>query len=232
MTSSRYAIYFVPTNDSKLGRFGSNWLGRDVWRGHDLTPQLPRGMSFEDHAQITSSPRHYGFHGTLKPPFRLSDGFNEDELLDAVRIFTRAHEAFGLPRLKLTRLDSFLALCLVNACPQLDQLAAEAVEVFDIFRAPSSDADLAKRRKAGLTARQENYLQQWGYPYVIDEFRFHLTLTGRLDNSVIDQLMDDLAPDADLACAAAPTMEALTVCYQPDRDTPFTALKRFELGTI
>jgi len=54
------------------------------------------------------------------------------------------------------------------------------VEHFDLFRRPPDEAEIARRRKAKLTAQQEAYLQKWGYPYVFDEFRFHMTLTRRL----------------------------------------------------
>jgi len=32
-----------------------------------------------------------------------------------------------------------------------------------------------------MTPRQVEYLDCWGYPYVMEEFRFHMTLTCRLD---------------------------------------------------
>ena len=48
------------------------------------------------------------------------------------------------------------------------------------FARPPGAAELERRRKAGLSAAQEKMLLRWGYPYVLDEFRFHLTLTGRL----------------------------------------------------
>jgi 2'-5' RNA ligase len=32
-----------------------------------------------------------------------------------------------------------------------------------------------------MTPRQVEYLDRWGYPYVMEEFRFHMTLTRRLD---------------------------------------------------
>ena len=40
--------------------------------------------------------------------------------------------------------------------------------------------------KSGLTDRQEALLTQWGYPYVMEEFRFHITLTGALDPAHLD----------------------------------------------
>jgi hypothetical protein len=48
--------------------------------------------------------------------------------------------------------------------------------------------------------RQRNYLDRWGYPYVMEEFRFHMTLTGRLDSTcrwgVVDMLRARFAAGA------------------------------------
>jgi hypothetical protein len=62
----------------------------------------------------------------------------------------------------------------------LNTLASRIVKEFDIFRAPLSDADIARRLKSPLTPRQHEYLMQFGYPHVHEEFRFHMTLTGPL----------------------------------------------------
>jgi 2'-5' RNA ligase len=61
------------------------------------------------------------------------------------------------------------------------RLAADCTRDFDSFRAPLSSEDRARRKPEKLTERQRNYLDRWGYPYVMEEFRFHMTLTGRLD---------------------------------------------------
>ena len=63
----------------------------------------------------------------------------------------------------------------------------------DDFRAPPSEPELARRRKANLSATQEALLTQWGYPYVMEEFRFHITLSGRLGRDA-EATMAALAP--------------------------------------
>jgi hypothetical protein len=50
----------------------------------------------------------------------------------------------------------------------------------DGFRAPPSEVELARRRQSRLSPAQEQHLRDWGYPYLMDQFRFHMTLTGRL----------------------------------------------------
>jgi hypothetical protein len=62
----------------------------------------------------------------------------------------------------------------------LNAIAARVVRDLDRFRAPAPETELARRRSVGLNPGQEANLVRWGYPYVMEEFGFHLTLTGRL----------------------------------------------------
>ena len=73
-----------------------------------------------------------------------------------------------------------MALVPVGETGKISRLAAEAVRNFDALRAPLSEADLARRLFSPLSERQQQYLQEWGYPYVFEDFRFHMTLTGPL----------------------------------------------------
>jgi hypothetical protein len=116
----------------------------------------------------------------MKPPFRLADGTDADALDAAARAFCAARPAVVVPALEVRRLGGFVAIVPAEPSPALSELAAATVAALDPFRAPASDAELARRRKSGLTARQEELLLQWGYPYVMEEFGFHLTLTGKL----------------------------------------------------
>src|SRR6202000_780688 len=52
----------------------------------------------------------------------------------------------------------------------------------DLRARPSPD-DLGRRLAAPLTERQRALLVEWGYPYVFDEFRFHMTLSNSLDDA-------------------------------------------------
>jgi hypothetical protein len=68
------------------------------------------------------------------------------------------------------------------------------VRDFDRFRAPTTDEDIAKRVARGLNKRQRELLDLYGYPYVMDEFRFHVTLTGRLEEDDRKRARAVLAP--------------------------------------
>ena len=101
---------------------------------------------------------------------------------------------------------------------------------FDRFRAPADAAELAKRRAAGLTKRQDELLMRWGYPYVMDEFRFHLTLTGKLADPMREALSRALASLTAPLCAAPVPVRDIVVFHQPDRGAAFRVLARCPLA--
>lgn len=129
---------------------------------------------------ITMTPRKYGFHGTLKPPFRLAGGVSADTLKRAVGALAMSLPPATCDRLALTTLGGFLALTPQGDADGLRHIAEACVRELDAFRAPADQAEIDRRRQAGLSDRQDALLTQWGYPYVMEEFRFHLTLSGRL----------------------------------------------------
>lgn len=177
----RYAIYLAPPVDSALWRFGSRVLGRDAETGETLAGFAPPGLRPEDWRTLTEEPRRYGFHATLKAPFRLDAGRSADELEAAAAELAAGVAPFDLGPLRVSCLGAgggFVALTPLNAPPALRELEARALRELDRFRAPATDEDIARRRPESLTARQREHLAAWGYPYVLDEFRLHFTLSG------------------------------------------------------
>lgn len=174
MRYTRFAIYDAPIDDA-LASFGATWLGWDVRTGGASRQADVPGLD-----DITMTPRKYGFHGTLKPPFRLSDNRSVDELQTAAAHLAGRCAPAHSGGLMLTTLGGFLALTPTGDLTGLERVAGACVRDLDAFRAPSSKAELERRRSADLSARQEALMRRWGYPYVMEEFRFHLTLSGRL----------------------------------------------------
>ncbi|MDF1729284.1 MAG: DUF1045 domain-containing protein [Sulfitobacter sp.] len=187
MSYTRYAIYFVPHEDG-LAAFGARWLGWDANRHRPVAQFDLEGLS-----QVTDRPRKYGFHGTLKPPFRLSEGATEADLRAELTRLAAHTAPAPCEGLALAAIGRFLALVPEGSQEDISRLAGACVTAFDPFRAPLSDDDLARRRKGGLSPRQEDYLMRWGYPYVMDEFRFHLTLTGPLPRDELELWRDHAA---------------------------------------
>ncbi len=179
----RYAIYYASPQHSDLDRFGAQHLGYDAWSGEDMPFPERVVQVVPDWRALTEDPRKYGFHATLKAPMALADGKTEAELLAACAAFA------GLPRpvpvitTVVQSISGFIAVIPGEPSPDLQQFAADCVSAFDCFRAPLTQEDRARRNPAKLTPRQRDYLDRWGYPYVMEEFRFHMTLTGRLDTT-------------------------------------------------
>ena len=187
----RYAIYFTPPAYDPLTLAAAQWLGRNAFSGEAMEPPAIRGIGIHDIAFNTALPRRSGFHATLKSPFRLAPGVTEQALLRHLMRFAGAHDPFDLPRLEVVRLGNFFGLAPVLPCETMRFLAAAVVQEFDAFRAPLSEAELERCDPGDLTAPQFANLHRWGHPYVMDEFRFHMTLTGPL--SAIDMPRSELA---------------------------------------
>lgn len=175
----RYAIYFSPPEDSNLWKTGCQWLGRDPLQMRMLEQPGVPGLSARTVLALTERPRRYGFHATLKPPFSLISGETRENLFAALSEFAHERHAFPLPQLQVGDLGGFLALRIRQPCRDLDNLARECVSRFDRFRRQPTRAEFARRCR-GLDARQRDLLERWGYPYVMDQWRFHMTLTGPL----------------------------------------------------
>lgn len=178
MIMKRYAVYFAP----RLGAFAARsaaWLGWDAATGQPVAQPdlagLPRPV-----AEITTDPRRYGFHGTIRAPFRPADGVTPDQISDAVAALAAHSPAVPCEGLRLEDLHGFLALIPQGDLSALLALGAAVVEATDPMRAPLSEAEIARRKPETLTPRQRDLLDRWGYPFVFEEFRFHLTLTDRL----------------------------------------------------
>jgi hypothetical protein len=179
--------------------------------------------------EFSKDPARYGFHATLKAPFHLREGRSESELHALVRAFAEKREPLDIGPLDVVTLSRFLALCPRGPIKELAALAADCVTYFDDFRAPTSEADRARRLKSPLTERQLTYLDAWGYPYVLEEFRFHMTLASPLEPAAAKALQAELA--ALWKPQSTPiTIDALTIAHQPQRDGPFIAQVTFPLG--
>src|SRR3981189_238462 len=177
----RYAIYYNPPPGSDLDRFGAQLLGYDAFHGDDLAFPNDIMWAAPCWGELTNDPRKYGFHATLKAPLSLAQGKTEAELLAACAAFASAPRAIPEIRPVVGSISGFIALIPAEPPPGLIQPAAGRVSEFDSFRTPLTEEDRARRNPYRLTPRQREHLDRWGYPYVMEDFRFHMTLTGRLD---------------------------------------------------
>jgi len=176
----RYAIYAAPSDSEPLWIAAAKWLGRDAASGERHGHASVEGLDAGKMEDYLADPARYGFHATLKAPFRLAEGRDEAELIAAFEAFARASSPILLPELVIRRLGRFFAFVPNEPVAALDDWAGRVVESFEPFRAPLSEKDLARRRVSGLTLQEEENLVRWGYPYVFDAFRFHMSLTGKV----------------------------------------------------
>lgn len=179
----RYAIFFTPPPNDPLTVAAATWLGRNAYSGEAVEQPGARGISLHQLAYYTAMPRRFGFHGSIKAPFRLSEGSTETALLRDLMRFAGSIEPFDMPRLEVVRLGDHFGLAPARPCDNLQYLAASVVQAFDGFRAPLSEAEIERRNPEGLSASQFANLHRWGHPYVMDEYRFTMALTGPLPPS-------------------------------------------------
>lgn len=229
MSVPRYAIYFTPQPRSPLARFGTGVLGYDC---HDRVevPSLPiRGVDASTLARVTAEPRRYGFHATLVAPFRLGEK-SEAELEAALSAFASKHPPVPIGLLEVTCIGRFVALRPAGSHEQVNEFAAVCVKAFDQFRAPLSESDRKRRLKSGLSARQSALLERWGYPYVFEEFRFHMTLTGPLTESERDHIKSALARAFDPVARDHVELDGISLMRQEDPASPFRVVTRAALS--
>jgi putative phosphonate metabolism protein len=231
MSIHRAALYYAPAPGSDWHAFGSGWLGRDAVSGQELPqPVLPMMLPDFDLHALTTEPRRYGFHATLKAPFRLAEGRSLESLKDALEAFTQDHSPVPLGTLKLQWTDGYVALLPApEARPAIGHLAAHVVEAFEPFRAPLGEAELARRNPGALSTRQNALLAQYGYPYVLEEFRFHMTLSNSVDARRADALITAAAAQLEARRPAAPRLDAVTLFVEPAPGAPFIAVRRYPL---
>ncbi len=223
----RYALYFTPSASDPLTLAAQRWLGRNAFTGAPLAQPATDGL---DVAALTADPRRYGFHATLKAPFTLAEGRSEAELLAEIGRFVSDAEPFDIPEVVLGRLGSFFALVPGDHCDALQSFAGEVVRRFERFRAPLTSADIARRKPDELSTAERQNLVQWGYPYVFDEFRFHMTLTGRVATERRDAVESVLREHFAEFHGRPLPVAGLALFREPSRGADFTVHSLFPLG--
>ena len=216
----RYAIYFMPEPSSALWAYGSRVLGYDAMTGQDMLQPEPEFASW------TADPRRYGFHATLKAPFSLRNDATESGLVAAARRFAAQRLVFEAD-LELSILGRFIALTNVQPCEPLARLAGDCVRYFDEFRAPLSAEDRERRLNHVLPPRQTENLERWGYPYVFEDFTFHMTLSNSLDAGPRANFMRTLG---EIPLDHRQVFDAISIFIQPGPEARFRVLERVRFG--
>lgn len=226
----RYAIYYTPDRNDPLTRAAAGWLGRDPFGGPVAAPSAVAGMAPSEIAFHTAAARRYGFHATLKAPFRLAADRTEADLVDALAAFARRTPAVPMPRLAIGQIDGFFALLPTGNFEAIKQFAGAVVRDFEPFRAPLTEAEIERRSPDALSAEEFRNLCQWGYPYVFDAFRFHMTLTGRVGAIEAPRMHAALEQVFSPLLGAPVVIDGLALFVEPEAGGPFTVLSRHVLS--
>jgi len=180
---ARYAVYVAPRGD--LGAAGAAWLGWDVNAGADVPQADCRDL---DLLALTQIPRKYGFHGTVMAPFEMRDGVRQTELKAAFAKLCKQIAPVVCGDLNAVALGRLVALIPQSGMADLRDMAAQVVRGLDTWRAPLPAAEFERRNRPGLSETQRGYLRRWGFPHVMDAYRFHMTLTGRIPKAEVERV--------------------------------------------
>jgi putative phosphonate metabolism protein len=234
----RYAIFQTPDTKHPLNVAASNWLGRSAFGLEVTDPVDPNQWSAKEHANLIADAARYGFHATLKAPFTLAHHRDEAALIKAFKAFKVSAEDLVIPSLELKQIHGFFALVPEYPVDAINDFAALIVQQFDEFRAPLTAADVARRDPDRLTDLQRGYLENWGYPYVFDEFFLHMTLTNRVSDQKSNEVRSMLEahfaqfigrpyPITHIALFVEPEAGAAfnVVCIRPIADQPTSKIE-------
>jgi len=228
---ARYAIYFVPAAQTNLYRFGCSIVGYDSYSGGDVDLLDGFDQEFANWREITDEPRRYGFHATLKAPFRLPPSTSEAALTDAFNKFAKRGHPMAHIEPVITVLGDFIAIVPRNPTPALDALANQCTTSFDVFRAPMTAKERARRTASYLSPSQLQNLDRWGYPFVFEDFRFHMTLTGPQPEAARVHIIAMLRRAFERMCGEGKiAVDGLALVKQPDEQARFRVLCHAELS--
>ncbi|WP_411878638.1 DUF1045 domain-containing protein [Polaromonas sp. YR568] len=223
--SPRYAIYFAPDKYSPWREFGARWLGRDEYDNSVLPQPALDGMAPQAFAQITQDPRRYGFHATLKAPLRLAAGCDETGLMRRLNALAATLKPVAMGPMRVAAIGDFVALVPDGEPAGLQELAAACVRELDDLRAPLGEADRARRRVDLLDTRGIELLELYGYPHVMERFRFHMTLTGPVDAATAQTVIHAVAPEIARLNAGTPlSLDRLCLFVERAPGDPFLRL--------
>jgi len=230
-TPYRCAVYFVPNPQSAWWQAGSHWLGRCAATQQPMAQPTLAGISAADQWAVTAEPRRYGWHATLKAPFKIMAGENLKSVMTAMHDLAKTLPAFDLPALHISTEGGFLALRPEGDASSINRAAAACVTALHRFAQPLSEADLVRRRLAPLTPEQDQLLLKWGYPYVLDAYEFHLSLTGRLGSmSDAEKAAWQQAAQTHFAHLPMCRFDRLALFVEPERGADFQLFDHVVLG--
>lgn len=226
----RYAIYFAPEPASPLSELAASWIGRDAATGKAVQQPDFDGLGADELAGITGPARRYGFHATLKAPFRLAEGLSDHDLLQAMETFCSGRPRFAIEGVTVGAIEGFVALLPQGDVSELNSFAGDVVSAFDGCRAELTESEIERRNPEHLSLAELRNLMRWGYPYVFDCFRFHMTLTSRVPDKDRERILGAAREHFAPVTGQKFPINALTLFVEPEPGAPFEIHSRTPLA--
>jgi Protein of unknown function (DUF1045) len=211
----RYAIYWTPEPGSELAAFGERWFAE---------PAQTSGLPEELAARAVKAPARYGLHATLKAPFPLREGVGAEDLQRALDAFCARRRAPTGGAFTPASFQGHFGLVLSERTAAVDWLAAECVTHFDAFRAPGGLSGVPA--DGPLSAQEEAFVEEFGYPYVLSAFQFHVTLAGPLSQEELDLVAAALNPHLAPFQAGPVLIDSLTLLGEAEDGGTFEIISR------
>ena len=184
---SRFAIYYAPTKGSGLEEFGKQWFGWDPLDAKFINKKqrinylnrfgIKNLKNIDKNVLIA---KKYGFHGTLIPPFKLNKNYSTNTLFKKTEDIAKKFKKFKFYKFKLKIINNFYAFIQNKKNSDINKLSNRLVKELFKFRSPLTKKEIDKRNPSKLSKLQLNILYKWGYPYLMTEFNFHMTLASEV----------------------------------------------------
>ena len=184
---SRYAIYYAPPKESSLEEFGRYWFGWDPLNAKLINNKqrinylnrfgIKNLKNIDKNVLIA---KKYGFHGTLIPPFKLNKNYSTNTLFKKTEDIAKKFKKFKFYKFKLKRINNFYAFVQNKKNSNINKISNRLVKELFKFRSPLTKKEIDKRNPSKLSKLQLNILHKWGYPYLMSEFKFHMTLASEV----------------------------------------------------
>lgn len=227
--TERFAIYYAPDRDSTLWRRGCDWLGRDAAAKTFLRQPEFKKIGTDEFADATALPRRYGLHATIRPPMRLAAGVDLERLQAVARALSARLPIVEIGKFEVKLFRGFLALVPEKQKSAVTSLAADCVSYFEPMRAPLEVEEQVARMGAGLTDAQMLLLDKYGYPYVMDEYRMHISLTGPLEESQRKVFKAAAERWFEKALEEDYVLNSISIFHEPGAGEPFERIADFPL---
>jgi len=184
---SRYAIYYAPPKESNLEEFGRYWFGWDPINAKSINNKQRinylNGFGIKNLKNIDKNvliAKKYGFHGTLIPPFKLNKNYSTNTLFKKTEEIAKKLKKFKFYKFKLKKINNFYAFVQNKKNNNINKLSNRLVRELFKFRSPLTKKEIDRRNPSKLSKLQLNILYKWGYPYLMSEFNFHMTLASEV----------------------------------------------------